>query len=60
LDRDAPGTFLYVNAGTAIATIESPADGLLPTMLVSLAALGIVALVIRKVLQALPGRRSLG
>ncbi len=54
-----PGTFLYVNAGTAIATIESPADALSPTVLVSLAALGIVPLVIRKVLQRFPVRRTL-
>ena len=49
-----PGTFLYVNAGTAIATIESPADALSPTVLISLAALGIVPLVIRKLFQRRP------
>lgn len=48
------GTFLYVNAGTAIATIESPGDVLSPTILLSFAALGIVPLVIRKLF----GRRA--
>src|SRR4051794_33243693 len=32
-----PGTFLYVNAGTALASLESPRDILSPTVLVSLA-----------------------
>ena len=43
-----PGTFLYVNAGTALATIESPRDVLSPTVLVSLAALGFAPLLLRK------------
>ncbi len=45
------GTFLYVNAGTAIATIESPGDVLSPAVLVSLAALGIVPIAIRELSQ---------
>lgn len=52
------GTFLYVNAGTAIATIESPRDVLSPTILVSLAALGIVPLAIRKIVQRRGGRKA--
>lgn len=45
------GTFLYVNAGTAIAAIDSPRDVLSPIVLGSLAALGIIPLVIRKAMQ---------
>lgn len=51
------GTFLYVNAGTAIATIDSPSDVLSPTVLISLAALGIVPIVIRKLFQRRPASR---
>jgi uncharacterized membrane protein YdjX (TVP38/TMEM64 family) len=43
-----PGTFLYVNAGTALATIESPGDVLSPTVVASLAALGFVPFLLRK------------
>jgi uncharacterized membrane protein YdjX (TVP38/TMEM64 family) len=53
------GTFLYVNAGTAIATIDSPGDVLSPTVLISLAALGIVPLAIRKLFQSRIRARSL-
>lgn len=45
-----PGTFLYVNAGTALATMAEPADILSPTVLVSLALLGIVPLALHKLL----------
>lgn len=45
------GTFLYVNVGTGLATLESPKGLLSPTMLGSLALLGIVPLVVRKVMQ---------
>jgi len=45
------GTFLYVNAGTAISTIDSPRDVLSPMVLGSLAALGIIPLAIRKLVQ---------
>ncbi len=48
------GTFLYVNAGTAIAAIDSPREVLSPTVLLSLAALGIVPIVIRKFFQWRP------
>ncbi len=53
-----PGTFLYVNAGTAISTIESPRDVLSPMVLLSLAALGIVPIVIRKVFQCRAAPRA--
>ena len=46
-----PGTFLYVNAGTALATIDSPSGLLSREVLASLALLGVVPLVFRKVIQ---------
>ena len=48
------GTFLYVNAGTAIATIESPGDVLSLWVLISFAALGVVPLLIRKLVRWRP------
>lgn len=42
-----PGTFLYVNAGTELATLESPAGLLSWPVLGSLAVLGIAPLAIR-------------
>lgn len=53
-----PGTFLYVNAGTALATIESPRDVLSPTVVASLAALGLVPLALRKLIQWRVGPRA--
>ncbi len=46
-----PGTFLYVFAGEALATIESPAGLVSPQVLAALALLGVVPLVIRKAVQ---------
>src|SRR5437667_4746891 len=46
-----PGTFVYVNAGTAIATIDSPSDIFTVKILIALALLGIVPLTIRKLVQ---------
>jgi uncharacterized membrane protein YdjX (TVP38/TMEM64 family) len=46
-----PATFLYVNAGTELATIDSLKGIVSPSVLLSLALLGIVPLVIRKVIQ---------
>jgi uncharacterized membrane protein YdjX (TVP38/TMEM64 family) len=45
------GTFLYVNAGTELAALESPAGLLSWQVLLSLALLGIVPLLIRKVVR---------
>ncbi len=45
------GTFLYVNAGTELATLDSAADLLSWKVLGSLALLGVVPLVIRKFIQ---------
>ncbi|MFO0928306.1 MAG: TVP38/TMEM64 family protein, partial [Gemmataceae bacterium] len=41
------GTFLYVNAGTALAEMESPRDALSPAVVGSLALLGLAPLVVR-------------
>jgi uncharacterized membrane protein YdjX (TVP38/TMEM64 family) len=46
-----PGTFLYVNAGTALATLESPRDVLSPVVVVSLAALGLGPPAVHKLIQ---------
>lgn len=45
-----PATFLYVNAGTALATLDKPANILSPQVLISLALLGVVPLAIRKLM----------
>jgi uncharacterized membrane protein YdjX (TVP38/TMEM64 family) len=45
------GTFLYVNAGTMLATLDEPADLLSTRVLVSLALLGVVPLLLRKLVQ---------
>ena len=45
------GTFLYVNAGTELATFDSPADFLSWKVLGSLALLGVVPLAVRKLIQ---------
>jgi uncharacterized membrane protein YdjX (TVP38/TMEM64 family) len=46
-----PGTFLYVNAGTALAGIDSPRDVLSPAVLVSLALLGLAPLGLRQLVR---------
>lgn len=46
-----PGTFLYINAGRSLATLESPEDLLSTSALVSLALLGLAPLVFRKLIQ---------
>ena len=42
-----PGTFLYANAGAALATVDRPADILSPPVLVALALLGLAPLAAR-------------
>ena len=42
------GTFLYVNAGTALANVDSPSEVLSPKVLSSLALLGVAPLLFRK------------
>jgi uncharacterized membrane protein YdjX (TVP38/TMEM64 family) len=46
-----PGTFVYVNAGTALAAMDEPGDVLSVGVLVSLALLGLVPLALRKLIQ---------
>lgn len=52
------GTFLYVNAGTELATLESPKGLLSPTVLGSLVLLGVMPLLVRKLMQGWSRRRS--
>jgi pyruvate/2-oxoglutarate dehydrogenase complex dihydrolipoamide dehydrogenase (E3) component/uncharacterized membrane protein YdjX (TVP38/TMEM64 family) len=54
-----PGTILYVNAGTQLARIESPADIVSPQIAVSLALLGIFPLLAKKALGIFKTRRAL-
>jgi uncharacterized membrane protein YdjX (TVP38/TMEM64 family) len=49
-----PGTVVYVNAGTEMGRMRSPADALTPGVLISLALLGVLPLALHK----LVGRRS--
>jgi uncharacterized membrane protein YdjX (TVP38/TMEM64 family) len=53
-----PGTFLYVNAGRELSRIESPRGLLSPSVLVSLALLGVAPLLFRKLLRRRFGTRS--
>jgi pyruvate/2-oxoglutarate dehydrogenase complex dihydrolipoamide dehydrogenase (E3) component/uncharacterized membrane protein YdjX (TVP38/TMEM64 family) len=54
-----PGTFLYVNAGTQLAGIESPSDIVSPEIALSLALLGIFPLAAKRALGIFKGRRAL-
>jgi uncharacterized membrane protein YdjX (TVP38/TMEM64 family) len=51
-----PGTFVYVNAGTALSTIASPKDVFSREVVISLALLGIAPLLFRKGMQLFRGR----
>jgi uncharacterized membrane protein YdjX (TVP38/TMEM64 family) len=53
-----PGTFVYVNAGTQLAKLESMAGILSPELLLSFALLGIFPLVAKKVLALIKRRRT--
>lgn len=53
-----PGAFLYVNAGTELGRIESPRGILSPTVILSLALLGIAPLVFRLLLKRLSKRTA--
>jgi len=46
-----PLTFLYAGVGTELASMRSPADVLSPSVIASLAALAVVPLLIRKLIQ---------
>jgi uncharacterized membrane protein YdjX (TVP38/TMEM64 family) len=52
------GTFLYVNAGTELATLDSPAGLLSWQVLGSLALLGVVPLAVRKIIRWRARRRT--
>jgi uncharacterized membrane protein YdjX (TVP38/TMEM64 family) len=49
-----PATVVYVNAGTRLATLNSPRDVLSPSVLVSLALLGLVPLGLRQLVRHTP------
>ena len=49
-----PGTFLYVNAGRELGTLESPKDILSPAVLISLILLGVAPLAFRKLVRRSP------
>jgi len=51
------GTVVYVNAGTQIARIESPAGILSPALLLSFAALGVFPLVAKKLVEFARARK---
>jgi uncharacterized membrane protein YdjX (TVP38/TMEM64 family) len=55
-----PGTFLFVNAGQALSTIDSPGDILSAGVLISFALLGIAPLAFRKLVQWKIRARTLG
>jgi hypothetical protein len=46
-----PATIVYVNAGTEIGNIDSPSKVLSPSLLFSLALLGLLPLALRKLLR---------
>jgi len=52
-----PVTLLYVNAGTQLASLQSPRGLLSPTLLVSLTLLGIFPLAMRRLMHWLSARR---
>jgi uncharacterized membrane protein YdjX (TVP38/TMEM64 family) len=55
-----PGTFVYVNAGTALAAIEEPQDVLSPAVLISLALLGLAPLGLRLLARCRVRLRTVG
>lgn len=52
-----PGTLAYVNAGTQLAELESPSGILSPTFLLSFAALGILPLLLKRVLDRIKAHK---
>lgn len=51
------GTFVFVNAGTQLAAIESPAGILSPTLILSFVLLGVFPLIAKRVIDYLRARR---
>ena len=52
-----PGTAVYVNAGTQLASISRPADVLSPGLLASFVLLGLFPLIAKAVMRAIKRRR---
>lgn len=52
-----PGTFVFVNAGTQLASIESPAGILSPGLLLSFALLGVFPLIAKKAVDLVKARK---
>jgi dihydrolipoamide dehydrogenase len=55
-----PGTFVYVNAGTQLAAIDSLAGILSPGLMVSFALLGVFPLLAKRILAFIQNRRAFG
>ncbi len=53
-----PGTFLYLNAGTELGTLQSPKDVLSPGVLASFALLAVFPLLVRQVVRWWRGRHG--
>ncbi|WP_373499988.1 FAD-dependent oxidoreductase [Desulfococcus sp.] len=54
-----PGTFVYVNAGTQLARIDSPGGILSPGLIFSFALLGVFPLIARRAVAAVRARKAL-
>jgi len=54
-----PATVVYVNAGTRLAALDSPADVLSPALIVSFALIGLFPLLARRAAAWLKARRAL-
>ena len=52
-----PGTFVYINAGTMLARVESPGDILSPCLIISFALLGIFPLAAKKAIKVIRTRK---
>ena len=52
------GTFVYVNAGTELAKIDSLQGILNPTLIISFVALGLFPLIVKKVMAVYKGKKS--
>lgn len=52
-----PGTFVYVNAGTQLAQIESMADIMSPSLLLAFALLGLFPLLARRLVRLIEARQ---
>ncbi len=55
-----PGTVVYVNAGSQLASIQSPGDILSPALLLSFALLGVFPLLAKRLVELIKARRAQG